>query len=63
MTDFLISWKGGGLKLRKSLPSCGSGFTTDKRGSIIVLYILIFMFMDSRWGRQKILDCMATGTS
>jgi hypothetical protein len=34
----------------------GSGFTTDKRGSIIVLCILIFMFLDSRWGRQKILD-------
>jgi hypothetical protein len=34
----------------------GSGFTTDKRGRIIVLSILIFVFFDSRRGRQKILD-------
>jgi len=26
MIDILISWKGGGLKLRKSLPSCMTSY-------------------------------------
>jgi hypothetical protein len=67
MINFLISWKGGGLKLRQSLPFCmiwslDQDSLLIKGGRIIVLYILIFRFFN-RWGRQKILDWMVTGTS
>ena len=40
----------------------GSGFTTDKRGRIIVVCFLIFRFLDSRLGRQKILHWVVAGT-
>jgi len=61
MTEFLISLMVGRVKIKEvstllhDLIS-GSGFTADKRGRIIVLCILICMFLDSRWGRQKIVD-------
>jgi hypothetical protein len=40
----------------------GSGFTFDKRRRVIVLCFLVFMFLGSRWGRQKILNGMVAGT-